>query len=442
MSGRFPTARLRAGLALYTAAWILALPLVLGYFFWRSRRDPHYRAHLAERFGRGAAGTPGSVWVHAVSLGELRSAVPLIEALLDRGEPIVITTTTPAGRREAERVFGARIAAGRVALTWCPLEFGAAYRRFFARFAPKYGLVMEIEIWPRMIAAAHRAGVPLFLCNSQYPLKSYERDKARGGLRAGILAGLAGVFAKSDLQAKRFAALGAPNVHVTGELRFDQPIPKAQLDAAEAAKSWLGADTRPIITIASAIEGEDAAYAEVIRAVQSAHSEAGAAAPLFIYVPRAPERFGDVAEILRKAGLKIARRSAALDAALAPKGPLGDADVLVGDSMGEMYFYLAPATRVIVGGGFHPKGAHNIIEPLALQKPVLVGPHIWTIENPGTEAIEAGVLTVLPDRAALVAALAPGAPGGPAPDDIARFFKANAGSVARTLSAIDAQSGR
>ena len=149
---------------------------MLIYLWRRGRKDALYSQHLAERFGRYSQRLPGAIWVHAVSLGEMRSAVPLVRALLDRGDPVVTTHFTPAGRREAERVFAADIAAGRMAVVWVPFETSWAYRGFFRAFRPKAGLVMEIEIWPRMIFAAKRAGVPLFMCNAQYPTKSMARD--------------------------------------------------------------------------------------------------------------------------------------------------------------------------------------------------------------------------------------------------------------------------
>jgi 3-deoxy-D-manno-octulosonic-acid transferase len=149
--------RLWLFLRLWSALWHLGLPIVLIYLWKRGRKDPLYRQHLAERFGRYGRGLPGSVWIHAVSLGELRSAVPLIRALLDRGETVVTTHFTPAGRREAERVFAFEIAAGRLVSVWVPLETSWAYAGFFRTFRPKLGLVMEIEIWPRMIFASRRA---------------------------------------------------------------------------------------------------------------------------------------------------------------------------------------------------------------------------------------------------------------------------------------------
>jgi 3-deoxy-D-manno-octulosonic-acid transferase len=321
---------------------------------------------------------------------------------------------------------------------------------------------MEIEIWPRMIFAARRAGVPLFMCNAQYPTKSMARDE-KFKLRHQLMQGYAGAFVKSDLQARRFASVGVRNIAVTGELRFDQPVP-SHLVAAAAIRPALAGD-RPVITFASVVEGEDDLYLDAITAALSHPSR-----PFIIYVPRKPERFDVVAAMLERRGLNHLRRSDALDPDLTAKSPLprplprggreaphalsprlpspswgGDGggghptaappDILLGDSLGEMYFYIALADRVVTGGGFTPHGAHNIIEPLALKRPVIVGPEIHTIEYPAVEAIAAGVCLRVESPAALTEALT-GWPG-PAPQAIEAFFAAHSGATARTLAALD-----
>lgn len=428
-------------LRLWSLIWHLGLPIVLIYLWNRGRKDPLYLQHLAERLGRYPQRMPGSIWVHAVSLGEVRSAVPLIRKLLDRGDTVVVTLFTPAGRREAERIFAAEIAARRLAAVWVPFETAWAYAGFFRAFQPKVGLVMEIEIWPRMIFAAKAAGVPLYMCNAQYPTKSMARD-AKLGLRHKLMQGYAGAFVKSDLQARRFASVGVGNITVTGELRFDQPIPPHLLSAAHALRPMLAGD-RPVITFASAVEGEDDLYLDAITAVL-AHP----ARPFVVYVPRKPERFDEVAAVLERRGLNVLRRTGALDATLAIRTPpsprregnggpgqANPPDILLGDSLGEMYFYLALADLVVTGGGFTPQGAHNIIEPLALRRPVIVGPEVHTIEYPAVEAIAAGVCLRVETPAALTLALTGWT--GPGQQVIDSFFAAHSGAAQRTLAALD-----
>ncbi|OYX18249.1 MAG: hypothetical protein B7Z04_12785 [Rhodobacterales bacterium 32-66-9] len=279
--------RLWLFLRLWSLVWHLGLPVMLVYLWQRGRKDPLYAQAAGERFGRYGQGLPGAVWIHAVSLGEMRSAVPLIRALLDRGERVVTTHFTPAGRREAARVFAGDIATGRMAVVWVPFETSWAYAGFFKSFRPKLGLVMEIEIWPRMVFASRRAGVPLYMCNAQYPSDSMARD-ARLGLRPAIMRGFAGAFVKSDLQAERFASVGVRNISVTGELRFDQPIPAAQLAAAAALRPGLG--PRRVIAFASVTEPEEAMFLAAAQEILSVRTP-----PVVIFVPRAPERFAALA---------------------------------------------------------------------------------------------------------------------------------------------------
>ena len=411
-------------LRLWSLVWHLGLPMVLVYLWRRGRKDPLYAQALGERFGRYPKTLPGSVWVHAVSLGELRSAVPLIRALLDRGETVVTTHFTPAGRREAQKVFASDIADGRLFPVWVPVETSWAYAGFFRAFRPRLGLVMEIEIWPRMIYASKAAGVPLFMCNAQYPTDSMARD-ARFGIRPALMRGFAGAFVKSDLQAQRFASVGVRNITVTGELRFDQPIPAALLAAATTLRPGLG--PRRVIAFASVTEPEEALFIAAAQEILSVRTP-----PLVIFIPRAPERFDAVAQALARKGVLFDRRSARFDRKFAQlsQAPI---DVLLGDSLGEMYFYLGMADRVVVGGGFQPDGSHNIIEPLALKRPVLVGPHIQTIEFPAAEAIAAGVCRQTTAEKLVEDVLTwP----DPAAEKISAFTAAHSGATARTMAAI------
>lgn len=442
MSEPFPSRRLRVALLAYRALWWLGLPLVLAYLAWRGRRDRDYAARLRERFGvypafAGAA----PVWIHAVSLGEMRSATPIVTALLDEGIPVVLTHFTPAGRREAARALAGPIAAGRVLPVWVPFELGFAWRRFLRHFAPRCGLVMEIEIWPVMIMECRRAGLPLFMCNAQYPARSFARDSERTKLRAELMRGFSGALVKSDLQRRRFAQVGVQAITVTGETRFDQPIPAAMVEAGRVARAALG-EGRGCIAFASVVAGEDAVYLDAIEALFAARDAAGERRPLVVYIPRAPERFDEVAALIAARGLACARRSAVFDPDLRLRGapPI---DILLGDSLGEMYFYLAMADSVVVGGGFTAKGAHNVIEPLALGRAVIVGPETWTIEYPAAEAIAAGVCLQARSPEELAALLVADAAGQIPRAAMEGFVAAHSGAAARTVAFIRAlEAGR
>ena len=386
-----------------------------------------YGVHLEERCGDGVT-FDADVWIHAVSMGEMRSAVPLVQQLLSGGHRVVTTHATPAGRRAAEDAFGDQIEAGRLTVSYAPVDRPDYWRAFFKRTAPRVGLVMEMGFWPAMIEAACDAGVPLCLTNSQVPEKSFRRARRLARMFGHPASRAAVVFAKSQRMGERFKALGAEQVETMGETRFDIPPPADHLEAAGA----LGI-ARPVVTLASVVEGEEDTY---LAAIQELHA-AGGAVPLFIWVPRAPELFDATAERLRKAGLTVAKRSEVLDAGLnlnAGKN-LDELDVLIGDSMGEMFFYLAPADLVIVGGGFVEKGAHNVIEPLALGKPVIVGPATWTIEFPGEEAEAAGVLRVCLLPRDLARAILDGLAGGNSAKAEA-FHAAYAGASGRITARI------
>lgn len=434
---------MRVFLLLWSALWTLGLPLVLGYLAKRARRDPAYLDNIAERLGRYQKPLKGAIWIHAVSLGELRSAVPLIRLFLARGDKVVSTHFTPAGRAEAQRMFALEIGQGQMQAVWVPIETAWAFRGFFRAFRPRIGLVMEIEIWPRMVFAAKAASVPLLMCNAQYPKDSLARDSRGFRLRQMVMRGFAGALVKSDLQAERFAQVGVRNIAVTGELRFDQPLPVELIAAGEAARRWIGAMTRRVICIASAIEGEDATYLHAIHALRAHHADHGLEMPLIVYVPRRPERFTQVADLLRNEGLLVRRRSELGDK-FDPTGwdKVTCPDVFFGDSLGEMYGYLAMCDDVIVGGGFNPKGAHNISEALALKKPVVTGPHTQTIEYPFAEAAAAQVARSVANGAELAGYLI--ASGDATAAEIERkrkeiedFVAAHSGAVGRTLAAID-----
>jgi 3-deoxy-D-manno-octulosonic-acid transferase len=437
-----PPRRYRLALALWRLLARAALPFVLAYFRRRARGDPDYARWRDERLGRGPV-LPGAIVVHAVSLGEMRSAVPLVRALLDRGLPVVTTHMTPAGRRAAHAAFGPEIAAGRMLARWLPIDHGPSWRRFLAACRPRAVIALEIEIWPIMIAECARAGVPVLLANSQIPGRSFPRARRlRQVLGAHPAGQVAAVLAKSDRHAARFRELGAARVEAAGELRFDQPVPPAQLAAAAALRAALG---RPAIAVASVVEGEEEGYLAAYAAIRAGLHARGAPPPLILHIPRAPERFGANAARLAAAGLTVARRSELLGPDLAPRpgarAALAAADVLLGDSLGEMYFYLALADLAVVGGGFVPKGAHNVIEPLALGRPVLVGPHVWTIEYPGEEAAAAGVLTICPTVEVLAARvlelLADPARLAAAAEGARAFVAEHAGATPRILSALE-----
>lgn len=382
------TTGMKISYAIYRALWLLFLPLVFVYLLLRSRAEPEYRFFLKERFGLGKpAEDARHIWIHAVSLGEVRSAQPIIDHYLSKGEAIVVSVFTPAGRHEVTRLWG-----DDVTVVWVPFEFRACYRRFLRRFEVKFGLVMEVEFWPAMILSCRSFGVPLFLCNGQYPDKSFAKDRNLRAFRRQVVAKFRGALVKTSKQAERFRALGLGLVAVAGEMRFEQPVPSAQLEAAKALIPSFGA--RNILTLGSLVEKEEEiVLPPLIRSLKAK----SLGRTLLILVPRSKDRFDAISRRLAREGLKVIRRSDLFDEDLRPKAAIDweEIDVFLGDSHGEMFFYLALADQVLIGGGFTPAGSHNIIEALILKKSVAVGPEVWTIQFPFDEALAANVCSAL-----------------------------------------------
>jgi 3-deoxy-D-manno-octulosonic-acid transferase len=379
---------------LYEALWHLLLPLVVLMLWRRGKKEPLYRRFWGERFGTVRCTVKRPVWVHSASMGEMRGAAPWVLALLEQGIPVFLTTLTPAGRQTAEKLFSDALQAGGLQMAYAPLELSWAVRRFLRRVQPRCAVMTEIDTWPVLLATIRRSGVPLAMANAQYPRASFERDQRWGGFRARMFQAYELVMCKSELQALRFRQVGCPRVEVVGETRFDLPVSAAQLAAAADTVRMGQLRERPVVCFASAIAGEDEIFIGTMLRMREAMVQAGRTAPLFVYVPRSPQRFDAVAELTQDSGLRTVRRSQALDAQLnwqsAPDW--AHTDVLLGDSIGEMYFYIALSQVVVVGSSFGDRAVHNIIEPLALHKPVWTGPSVRGIEYPAIEALEAGVL--------------------------------------------------
>lgn len=377
--------------ALYTLLWHLALPLAPLRLWWRGRREPGYRAHIGERFGRYDAAAPRSpvLWVHAVSLGETRAAAPLLERLAQAfpAATILLTHMTATGR-DAGRALGG----GRVVQAWLPYDVPFAVRAFLAHFRPRAGLVMETELWPNLVAAAARSGVPLFLVNARLSARSAAGYARVPSLTQPMLAALSGIAAQSDADARRIEALGASNVAVTGNLKFDVVVPESARALGRALRARFGG-ARAVWVAASTREGEEAL---VLDALAARPLPANA---LTVIVPRHPQRFAAVAELLRARGVPFVRRS---DEADVP----ADVRVVLGDTMGELLAYYAAADLAFVGGSLLPLGGQSLIEPIAVGRPTLFGPHMFNFAEAARGALAAGAAVEVADGAHLVAEVA------------------------------------
>jgi len=339
--------------------WLL-LPFVLLRLFWRSWRAPAYRERWYERIGFfDPAPRPADVWIHAVSVGEVQAAQPLIRHLLRQGLSVLVTTTTPTGARRLQDLL-----ADAVQHCYTPLDLGWIMRRFLDVVSPRLVLVMETEIWPNMLAVCERRGVEVILINARLSARS-----ARGYARvrrfsAETMRRFALIAAQSADDAARFESLGVDpaRVAVTGSIKFDVQLPASLMDRAEVMRRGWGSN-RPVWVAASTREGED-------EQLLAAHVRVRAHFPtaLLVLVPRHPERFERVAALVQRQGLPLARHSL--------NQPCEEATaVYLGDTMGELPVFLAAADVAFVGGSLVPTGGHNLLEPAAVGVPVLIGPH-------------------------------------------------------------------
>ena len=374
---------------LYSVLWWLALPLVLARLWWRGRKEPGYRAHWAERLGFYETAAPARMtfMVHAVSVGETRAAEPLVEALLARwpGSRVLLTHMTPTGRATGRALFAHHGA--RVIQSYLPYDTGFMVKRFLRHYAPRICILMETEVWPNLIAGCAAHGVPVALVNARLSERSLRRGQRFGTLMSEAARAITTVAAQTELDASRIRSLGAPKVAVTGSIKFDVVPPQAALDTG----AWLRTHfiDRPVLLCASTREGEEVLILDAYKRL--ADRPAGM---LLAIVPRHPQRFDEVQQLVRARGLSVQRRSSLADAAV-------EADVLLGDSMGEMFAYYAACDCAYIGGSLLPLGGQNLIEACALGKPVLVGEHTFNFLDATIEAVGDGAALRVPDANAL-----------------------------------------
>ncbi len=410
----------------YTLLLYLLLPYVLARLAWRARRQSGYLRHVAERFGHYAA-TPGAplIWVHAVSVGETRAAEPLVRALQVKypQHRILLTHMTPTGRETGETLFG-----GRVARCYLPYDYPGAVARFLDHFRPQIGIVMETEIWPNLIRAGRARSIPLYLVNARLSEKSYAGYRRFGGLVRESLAGFAAVAAQSEDDARRLAALGAGDVRVAGNVKFDVAPPPEQLALGQALRRGFG-EARPVLLAASTREGEEVLLLEALEGIAASEL-------LTVIVPRHPQRFDEVARLLEARGVRYQRRSAN-----APT--VSDTRVVLGDSMGEMFAYYAACDVAFIGGSLLPLGGQNLIEACAVGRPVLIGPSTYNFTEAVELAVQAGAAIQVLDPAALAREAArllrdPAAARRMSQAALA-FAGAHRGATARVLELIELQ---
>ncbi len=408
---------------LYTLLIYLVTPLILLRLLWRARRQPEYLKNLGERWGFYPARTPESlIWVHAVSVGETRAAQPLIEALQNAwpNHRILLTGMTPTGRATGCEVYGER-----VVQAYLPYDYPVAVDRFFRHFSPDFGVLMETEIWPNLLAGAKARGIPVILANARLSERSARGYGKLPALAHPAFASLCAVAAQTADDAERIAALGAARVTVCGNLKFDvTPAPEkialghTWREVLSQRRVWMAASTR---------EGEE----ELLLAAWRSAAVPGA---LLVLVPRHPQRFGEVAELLARERVPFVRRSAGL--------PDVDTAVWLGDSMGEMAAYYTLAEVAFIGGSLLPLGGQNLIEAAACACPAIVGPYTFNFLQATADAIAVGAAERVDDAAGLAAAIQRLLDADNELEQMrnaaTRFATAHRGATARTLALIRA----
>ena len=445
----------RAALWLYSALTWAAQPLLRRKLRRRAVAEPGYGEHIAERFGHYAPSLDSLmpsdsrysadpcaplVWIHAVSLGETRAAAILLIALRQQlpGMRLLLTHGTATGRAE-----GAKLLQPGDVQVWQPWDTRAAVARFLQRFRPSVGLLMETELWPNLVASCRAHGVPLALVNARLSEKSQRQAQRLAWLARPAYAALTAVWAQTELDAQRLRHLGAPVQGVLGNLKFDVVPDAAQLAQGRA---WRAHSPRPVVLLASSREGEEALWLENALDLASkqplshtGHALAAIKSEVhqrqdvqWLIVPRHPQRFEAVAQLLEGAGLRVSRRSQWTDAP-AP------ADVWLGDSLGEMALYYGLADVALLGGSFAPLGGQNLIEAAACACPVVLGPHTFNFAEAADLACAAGAAQRVVDMAQGVAAACALAQERAslalARDTAAQFAQAHRGAAQATAAA-------
>ena len=418
--------RRRFSLRLYSLLIYCAVPFALGAVLWRGLRDRRHWQGLGERFGGGRRlNAAPSIWLHAVSLGEMSAAAPLVRALRLKYPqyPLVLTTATLTGRARAAALFG-----DGAEVRFLPYDTPGAVARFLDRIRPRLALIVETELWPNLFAECERRGVPLVLASARLSAKSVARYRRLGNLFRGLFSAVSLVAAQTDEDAERFIAIGAQRAktRVVGNIKFDTSLGAEAIDKGRALRVSFGA-ARPTWIAGSTHAGEEE---QVLAAHETLRN--GLPDALLLLVPRHPDRFEAVAELLSRRQLRFTRRSG---------GEGGGAQVLLVDTVGELESLYASADAAFVGGSLVPIGGHNLLEPAALGLPVLTGPHHFNGKDIARLMLDQGAALQVGNAQELAAALAR-LLADPQErrriGDIGRHIvESNRGSVARLLGLIE-----
>lgn len=378
-------------------AYSLLLRVGMPFYLWRvwsrGRTEPTYRAVWWERLGfygaayrrQVVAGQKAGplVWLHAVSLGETRAVAPLVNALRQQQPEmrLLLTHSTATGREAGKALLGE----GDLQ-TWLPYDTPGAVARFLRAHRPVGGVLMETEVWPNVQAVARRLGVPMVLANGRLSEKSLKQGMRLAALMKPAAQSLDLVLAQTQADADRFVQMGAQRVQVSGNVKFDMSPSDALL--ARGAMWREASGDRPLVMMASSREGEEVTLLSAWKARRAQQTDPGQVWPRLWIVPRHPQRFDEVANLVTQHGFSLARRSAW--GSHEPDASAKQADVWLGDSIGEMPAYYAAARVALLGGSFEPLGGQNLIEAAACGCPIVMGPSTFNFAEAAELSERAG----------------------------------------------------
>ena len=376
---------------LYSAVLYVLTPVTVYHLIWRGFRFREYFQRWNERYASYPQPSPRvDVWLHAVSVGEVNAAAPVVDALR-RAHPQwrwLVTTITPTGSERVRALWGEG-----VDHVYVPYDLPGAVSRFLGQYRPRLALVMETELWPNLLFGCRDRGIPTYILNARLSARSLRGYRVLAPLISRVVRTLRRIGAQSGADGKRFVALGAQPDHVvdTGNLKFDIAVPQGIVEFVHAFGSGLG--TRRAWIAASTHEDEEAAVIAIHRRLRQRYPDL-----LLLWAPRHPERFPRVADQAAGAGWRVGTRRA-------HTWPGADDAVFVIDTLGELMAFYACAEVAFVGGCLQAVGGHNLLEPAAVGTAMVTGPHLHNFAEISRRLREAGALEIREDAEGIATAL-------------------------------------
>ncbi|GMR08964.1 MAG: lipid IV(A) 3-deoxy-D-manno-octulosonic acid transferase [Gammaproteobacteria bacterium] len=375
---------------------VLLLPVYIGHLMWRGLKTPAYWQRWAERFGnypefKPAEKTHNSIWIHAVSVGEVQASLPVIRKLKEDypDYQMLVTTTTPTGSRRVREILDQD-----VQHVYVPYDLGFIVNRFLEHFKPKLAMIMETEIWPNIFHACQQRSIPLILANARMSEGSAKGYRRFPRFIHQVLSWCSKIAVQSRQDMDRLIAIGADEnkLIITGSVKIDVKVPASLIEQGEALRREWGSE-RTIWLAASTHEGEESVILDVFDTIHQLDPHL-----LLVLVPRHPERFAKVAAYCKKRGKQVVMRSEHIPCD-------ASTDVYIGDSMGELQLFYAASDIAFVGGSLIPHGGQNMLEPAALGKPIVFGPSTFNFSEISRQLLDGGAAMQVRDAGELASVM-------------------------------------